>query len=55
MGVSEWHRNSGVCSQYGYEFQKYAFIYYMMKYHNLYNVYMKKMMIVLLKVKIKLF
>lgn len=39
MGVSEWHRNSGVCSQYGYEFQKYAFIYYMMKYHNLYNVY----------------
>lgn len=37
MSISEWHKNSGVCSQYGFEFQKYAFIYYMMKYHNSYN------------------
>lgn len=39
MDVSEWYKNSGVCSQYGYEFQKYAFIYYMIKYHDLYTHY----------------
>lgn len=30
MGVSEWYKNSGVYSQYGFEFQKIAFIYHIL-------------------------